>query len=355
MDDIKHKKIGILTFHRAHNYGAVLQCYALQEVLRALGYDAYVTDYRQPAIEGAYGYLNLKYFCKKLIHPRGMYHYFKRIAARMTHPNVFKDFRDNFFRRASLREKMDIYMIGSDQLWNTAITEGVDHYYTGRFRKSKEQRIYTYAVSGNLCNMQLTGDAELQKCCENIDVLSFREKSLSDYIQTKTGRTVRTDLDPTLLSDVSLWNKMTTDEFKGEHYVFLYQLRTPQDDSKAIERMAESLAQKAGCKVVKVKASETLKYSPQQFLSLVRSSQYVVTNSFHGTVFSLIFGRPLYSVRMRDGGGDNRYVNLLQALGAENLLVEVGEDLPLSGHDTDNIQPRLKELRVDSLSYLSQL
>ena len=68
-------KIGILTFHRAHNYGAVLQCYALQEILQRLGYDVYVIDYRQPTLEYAYKYWNFRTILESLRSPKLLFKY----------------------------------------------------------------------------------------------------------------------------------------------------------------------------------------------------------------------------------------------------------------------------------------
>lgn len=88
-------KIGILTFHRAHNYGAVLQCYALQQRLKMAGYDVSVIDYRQPAIERAYKCFDVLYLLKNAFHLKKVYTYLKEFGNRRQTSVVFEDFSLN--------------------------------------------------------------------------------------------------------------------------------------------------------------------------------------------------------------------------------------------------------------------
>lgn len=115
-------KIGILTFHRAHNYGAVLQCYALQQRLKMAGYDVSVIDYRQPAIERAYKCFDVLYLLKNVFHLKKVYTYLKEFGNRKQTSVVFEDFSSLFTKTeacsaSSLPQNFDAYIIGSDQLW----------------------------------------------------------------------------------------------------------------------------------------------------------------------------------------------------------------------------------------------
>ena len=135
-------KVGIITFHRAWNYGAVLQCYALQQAIKDLGHDVMVIDYRQPAIEKCYQAFSLKGSIKALLKP-GKYSeqgflYRNRIR------KEFTEFRDRFFdltapcTQSSIPDDFDVYIIGSDQLWVPNWTGGYfDEVYFGNFKRTK--------------------------------------------------------------------------------------------------------------------------------------------------------------------------------------------------------------------------
>lgn len=351
-------EIGIITFHRAHNYGAVLQCYALQEVLKGLGYDVCVIDYYQPATENAYKVMSWHALWYYKIHPRDLFRYLRKWPMRIERDKKFAEFRNKFFCLSPACfsnqdvPSMDCYVIGSDQLWNTRITNGYDSVFLGDFKRPANSRMVTYAVSGNMATLNAFTDEQLNKYTHLFDTLSLREKNMAESITQRTGLTTRVDLDPTLLTDRKLWEHMTTDEFKDKRYVLMYQIRRPIGDVNLLNRKAKQLAKQMNCKVIDLTDMTT--YSPSQFVSLFKYAQCVITSSFHATVFALIFERPLYSVLLHDGH-DGRYENLLHQLGAEKLLVETNFDPTPFEFDYTEVRKRLLELRKDSLQYLANL
>ena len=142
-------RIGILTFHRAHNYGAVLQCYALQKVLATMGHDAVVIDYRQPYVESQYASFNWQYFLDQLVNFRllTMLRYFAKVRKNVIRAAVFRRFRN---RHLSVSSKCgsgqiplyDCYVIGSDQVWSLHCTKYADDVYI--FGQNSSSRILLF-------------------------------------------------------------------------------------------------------------------------------------------------------------------------------------------------------------------
>lgn len=351
-------KIGILTFHRAHNYGAVLQCYALQEILRQIGHDTYVIDYYQPAIERSYKVFRWSTFRGNLIRPRNMCQYLTTLPMLIEREKKFTAFRNHYFHLSAACYNrtdipaMDAYIIGSDQLWNLYITAGIDNVFLGDFERPKDSRLISYAISGNLKALSLFTDEQLKRYASTFDVLSLREEPMAKNVAQRTGLDTRVDLDPTLLADRSLWAEMTDDEFKNQRYVLMYQIRRPKDDPDLLNRKAKQLAKRMSCKVIDM--TNTITYSPSQFVSLFKYARCVITSSFHATVFALIFERPLYSVLLHDGS-DDRYERLLRTLNAEKLLAETDFDPQPFEFDYTKVSENLKKLRWDSLQYLQNV
>ena len=162
-------KIGILTFHLAHNYGAVLQCYALQEALRQLGHEVRVINYRQPYIKGIYGIFNVRYFFSLLGHLRlkTLLYYLKHLGRRVKRTRLYHSFRHTYWQETpscSSRNipPMDAYVIGSDQVWSLHCTQFMDQVYWGQFSRPRQSRIIGYAISATLDSLSQIGEKEIR-------------------------------------------------------------------------------------------------------------------------------------------------------------------------------------------------
>ena len=342
-------KIGILTFHRAHNYGAVLQCYALQERLKMAGYDVSVIDYRQPAIERAYKCFDVLYLLKNVFHLKKVYTYLKEFGNRRQTSVVFEDFSSLFTKTeacsaSSLPKNFDAYIIGSDQLWVPKWTGGeLDKVYSGRFVRNETSKLYSYAISINETSINSVSAQHWLEIANNFSVLSFREESMAQQMSTIIHREIRTDIDPTLLLNSEQWSKITNDSWKNEKYLLVYHLPGRFNGMNNEEFMAkvDKIANRMQCKVISL---YPMKYSLSDFVSLFKYASGVITSSFHATVFSLIFEKPLMSIVL-DDGLDNRYVSLLEKVHASNALV--GKDM------NDGVFPSLQydDIRKYVISY----
>lgn len=357
------KKAGILTFHRALNYGAVLQAYALEKTLKSIGFDACVIDYRQWSIEGLHFWrwmLKVKHLIHLVLRLKP-WRYFTELHAIAHNAPIFNGFvKRNLtvsakcFRKNGIPQDIDLYVIGSDQLWNRKITSNkFDDVYMGAFPHPSSSKIITYAVSADV-NSISDGAECLSEKINGISEVSIRESSLAKIFQERTGLVVRQDVDPTLLAERSVWMPLLNNKFKNKDYVLVYEVRSKQGFQTKIMNLANRIANDNGWEVIRItqKFQESKMCAVEDFVSLFNDARFVLTSSFHGTAFSLIFHKPFYAYTLNDGS-DARYVDVLKALGLSSRLKPIEDDVvDLSPVDYTEADQRWNELRKQSLDYL---
>lgn len=356
-------KIGILTVHRAYNYGSVLQCYALQEYLRSQGHDVWVVDYRQQWTEETYSTFSLSKISRIYVRPKALVRYvlktFHRYCLNRRRQAVFKNFCSHFrLTKAcgvdNIVPGFDCYIIGSDQLWSFACVGGEDPVYTGTFIHDKNSRIVGYALSSNFQSIQALGTNGLNRIISNFDKLSFREKSIISLINEYTGKTFQQVLDPTLLINEDMWFSFIEHSiWKGKKYIAVYQARGVYGDENFLIKKANTLCEQIEGKVIDM---SNMTYSVEDFLSIIKYAQYIITTSFHATVFSVIFETPCFAVRL-DDGYDCRYVDLLHSLGTEGEKEIVKKDFVPKPFNIDfkKMKNNLNTLRINSYEFLGNL
>lgn len=358
-------KIGILTFHCAHNYGAVLQTYALQEILKTMGHEVFIIDYRPKYIVDVYKIFNIRRFISK-----------SPITSLKKTLNEILNFRNRIFRyykfnrfiksyinlshERTVSNIYDAYIIGSDQVWNPDITGGVfDKVFFAEFNFSKEKkRILSYAASMEKVNLTENERNYLTSALLNFNSLGVRESSLKELLQPLTSKKIEVVLDPTLLLSAHYWNKLIHYKPKtGKKYVLVYHTRV----DKFTISVAKKIAQKIDAEIIEVFA--TIEYkcetslipdaSPEEFLGLIKYASYVVTTSFHGTAFSLVFGKSFYYIQLNDNK-DNRVISLLDQINASDRVINKNNlfDIESISIKENSFEDKLLNLRSKSLSYL---
>lgn len=345
-------KIGILTFHRAWNYGAVLQCYALQELLKDFGNDVAVINYKQPWTESICKIFDYKKLKKDVLHPRYFCNYIFQTGDRLCQKKIYKDFVSRYLNTThecdanNIPAEYDVYIIGSDQLWGLNCLGGkLDGVYMGDFTHREDAKVIGYAISSNKESLDTIGVDNIKKYAALFNSLSFREKTLSDYFEILTSIKVRVDLDPTLLSDSQMWDSLVDDKYSKQKYLVVYQVRR----SKDLLLKAKRIAKENNWKIVDM---SNMRYTVEAFVSLIKYAQCIITSSFHATVFSLIFRKRFYAVKLNDGL-DARYVDLLNSINAGEAIVDISFEPSLPPElDYDNIFLSLKKIRKPSIDYL---
>ncbi len=352
-------KIGILTFHRARNNGAFLQCYALQETLKKLGYEAFVIDYRQPAIEKSNTIFSYKKISESFSSLRGLCRYvlkdvvFKSIA--ISRWNRFRKKYLNLTTAVWKSNKMvqdfDVYLIGSDQLWNRYCTLDYDSVFFGNFLRKADSRVCGYAISTTVDDLKNMPLEELKKNCENFFSLSFRESKVCDYITSSCSIPTRLDIDPTLLLGETEWETFIQRRIVKKSYILTCFLGWNYNYNEVYCKL-NKIADKEKCIVVDISCAK----DPIEFLSLIKFAKKIYTTSFHGTVFSLIFKKNFYAISDNTGTNE-RYRFLLEQLDCLERFVPFSsiESLSLLPIDYNAVEKRLKIIREKSIDYLRNL
>ncbi len=248
---------------------------------------------------------------------------------------------------------MEAYVIGSDQVWNSSICDGLDPVFWGDFDHDQAAKVFSYAASTSVSNLRNQSHEIIQNLLQNFTAISVREKQTQDYINHNftLGRPAKLVLDPTLLASKSIWESLVKDCSIQDNYVLYFGARNSNKYPSVLLDKATSLAQQYGCKT---KCIDFDSDSPTDFVSKFKCARAIVTSSFHGVAFSLIFNRPLYAVKYGDEQ-DARYIEVLTSVGAEDMLVDLHQNVSIRDFDYTIVNNRISELRASSLEYLKQL
>lgn len=368
--------IGLLTFHWADDYGAMLQAYALKRVLAGLGGGAEVIPYAPYRLTGRYWWYMLRYRCAG-----GVWRVNWRESLRfwLRHPLPDGDFlrrrramarfrRRYLTRRRPVRraERLSLagyrcVFVGSDQVWNPKITLGLDPAYTGGLPGRGNCRLAAYGAS--LGGSRLPEeDQETFRLWVGaaFDGLSLREGSAVPFVQELLGRPAEAVLDPVLLLRRSEWDEIAAAP-KEEGHVLVYQT----EPDPALLEYARKTARTLGKPVVSVSFSRYEEapdwverrtgIGPAEFVGYIRGADCVVTNSFHGTVCSILYHKPFLTLPLRRSGEKNsRLEDLLAALGLESRLAagELQDQAVWEPVDWPEVERRLEGERARSLAFI---
>lgn len=356
-------KIGILTFHFARNYGAVLQAYGLQEVIKSMGHQACILDYQNAQII----YRNSPFSFQRFV--ENPLKYFERlvnvyIGYRLS-IKKFRNFREKFLnildlslsQESGINTDCDILVIGSDQVWNPFITGGPDPVYW--CMKKTAARVIAYAASsGDTAALETSAFNNLSEWLENFSAISVREGRLKQFIKKHYERNVNVVVDPTILAGRSVFEKITSKRVIEERYVLIYSVET----SPKLLEIARYVSKKRNAKMVAISPQvlsnklinrDVCYYNANvnEMLSLVKYAECIVALSFHGTVFSLLYEKDFYSVRGKDIG---RVEELLNKIGLQNRIVESIGDINADTINFSDINIKLANIRRQSNDWLKE-
>ncbi len=332
-------KIGILTFHRAHNYGALLQAYAMKTYLESQGHMVGFVDYMPKWHADEYRVWNKTAFRKKSFVDKikQLVLWILTFSRKTRRFNNFQNFITQYLQLPSkvqylqspilLQEQYDYIVVGSDQVWRNWIVSnryvGFDSIYYGENITPKSKYI-AYAASMGIVNYNAEEKKFLQRALHNFEKIAVREKTLQKELQT-FGFESTLVADPTFLLGKEQWNAiLPTKRYRKEKYVLFYHLL--EFDNARI--LAEKIAKQLNCKLLTIMAGvptfphqdEIQTAGPIDFLHLIRDAEFVVATSFHGTAFSVIFEKPFYTLGL--GKNADRVLSLLQQIGLKDRYVE---------------------------------
>ena len=364
------KKVIITTFFKSENYGAVLQAYSMQTVLKEKGYHVSFLNYRDLAIEDTYRIRFFKkdnpywflrnFFGTLLFYKKKKQRHlkFKQFLEERLH--VGKPLYDSVETIVRNPPDADIYITGSDQVWNSAITKGLSDIYTLNFGKNHIRRI-AYAASIGTGSLTFEEEKVLGEKLSVIDKISVREftakKLLSPCLPQKKICTV---LDPVLLRNPFKWAAEISDiPREKEKYILAYLLQ----DNEECKKTVDALAEKTGLKIIHFGKRQlyqnpsvsAYKRSPFEFVSLIQHAEYIVTTSFHGMAFSILFHKKFFVFPPSDVG--SRITDLLALLQIPERAFGSLKEFLSKGYtdeiDYQKVDMILEKERQKSLQWLS--
>ncbi len=354
-------KIGIVTFHRALNYGAVLQAYALQQYLAEIGIDSDVLDYRSSYIEHFYKPV-------KANPVRSTPAFLREILYRK--PNVkkrslFEDFISGNIKTSrvvsskeelqELQKDYDYIVAGSDQVWNHKWS-GFDKAFFLDF--CPDYKKFSYAASFGFDKIPSGVVDEYKELLNSFRGFSLRESSgkrIVDDLLSQNESIV--SIDPTCLIGADKWRSVAKAP-EDSSYVLMYTL----EKSQGLTDYAKKLAEKHNLKVIqivdaikKIDGIETRGFmSPAEFVGYFMNADYVVTNSFHGLMFSVIFNKQFYlGLQKRQGAPNARLVDFVNDFGLESRVLDDEFKYFEAEIDFSSVEAVMEAKRAESYKYLT--
>jgi hypothetical protein len=356
------KKIGILTFHRALNYGALLQAYSLQRVLVDNGYDAELVDYRCKFIESYYVPLWKKIFISPkrflagiifngdILRRRDEFEEFTR-----TDITVSSNKYENLMDLSLIQDQYDYFITGSDQVWSP-VCAGFDKAYFLDFvvEKSKKK---SYAASFGVSLIPEEMKTEYRKLLKNFDRITVREEEGQRLVEQIIGIEPPLVVDPTLLLNKLEWLELCGDTLLSEKDFILVYLIT--EDSEVLS-FAKKLSEKTGKKIIYINDRIIKRFgmdnksnvSVKEWISYFMKADYVVTNSFHGVAFSVNFNKEFYVRYIPGAKVNSRISGILSRLNLEARIIPDSMDISTKKINYTNIEKDISVMRNDSKDVL---
>jgi hypothetical protein len=367
-------KIGIVTLALKTNYGGLLQAYALQTVLKGLGHDAVTFEYdnrlryRGPILK--YPLALLKRFIKKYVMGRGGYVFIEselnrryRMSSQYTEKFIINNITTRKVRSLNeLKEgEYDCFVVGSDQVWRPKYSFDLYNSYLKFAEKWSVTRM-AYAASFGTDEWEYTDEQTkiCQRLARKFSMVSVREASGIGLCRNHLGMDAVHVLDPTMLLNredyIKLFKNSDTPESPGNMLVYIL------DESHEKDEYVNAVAHAKGLKPFRVNSrvensnapvEERIQPPVEKWLRGFYDADFVITDSFHACVFSIIFNKPFIAIGNAKRGM-SRFNSLLSIFGLEDRLVTDLSVFPETTIDFDKVNERLASLRQKSFSFLKE-
>jgi len=396
VNDNHKKKVAIITmFYGSTNYGGVLQAYALYTVVKSFGFQCEIIRYAQSIVKENLKSVVVKKYKGKSISIKTFFEvlgdccryvkmintYFslkiykkyilnQKLKLRM---KAFSEFSRKHLETSQIYTKdtiknsnsvYDIFICGSDQIWN----KGFDSAYFLDFVSNDKPKIaYAPSISAN----QLTKEQinYMQPLLEKFTALSVREIEPQEILNKVIYKDVKWVLDPTILLSAEYWQSVSSPYPINQPYVLCYILGSRKDNWNYISQLIKimdlpvvTLPFVAGNTLVGISNGDIHIYDagPSEFLDLIRNAEYIITDSFHGSVFSILFEKKFIILKRNfettEVNADSRIATLLKLSGLENRMIHnnLNEDILLINENIDygEVLPKIQAMRDESLQFL---
>ena len=378
-------KIGIITlYYKNNNYGGVAQAYALNKYLTNLGFESELISYKLGGsklnlIDNNYNYKMIFSRCcnkakKTLKAPIEKLLEKKYIIKLRERENKLEEFRQqiphsklyNINNIGNIENRYDIFITGSDQTWNPGV---IDNAFVFSFLKNKHKKIFSYASSVAVTNASVRYINFMKDELEKYSFISVREEQSKKILQQTTNKKINWVIDPTLLLERNDWEKITGKRIVKEKYILCYML----GDSIKQREVIKKFAKKMGLKLVTIPyivngnkfkfKLEDFKFGNEQmidisfndFLSLIKYADYVITDSFHAVCFSYIYKKEFYVFEKKTlVSTSSRIYSLLKLFGTTNRIVNKSVRIQQNKLEYDKIDKNIHDFIEESKEYINE-
>lgn len=385
------KDVGIITlYHNSNNYGGILQAYALQKIIEQKGLNSEIIDYDfdtsiikdKRKIEGK----NFRWIISRIARiPQKIYkklvieqyekrrylsikkdilernEKIKRFRDSIKHSNVY-----SFQNINQIANEYKYFISGSDQIWKPGV---VDDCFTFNFIQDTKEKVFaSYASSISVDKINHYYIEYMKKSLEKYDYISVREENTKRLLEDGIEKKVEIVLDPTLLIENDIWDKMCQEPLINEEYIFCYLL----GENKMHRKQIKKFAQRNHLKIAAINHIGNLKYNYkkcdedfadydctnvgiEEFLGLIKCAKYVLTDSFHACIFSYLFKKDFY-VLSRDrkdslNSTNSRIYSLLECMNLKERYINlIPENMEKICYET--LKNKVEELKIFSKQYI---
>ncbi len=326
-------KIGILTYHRSRNYGALLQAKALQEFVSSLGHEVYLIDYWPDYHDQMYKPFSWHLFRQFSIKDKFVYIRKFLFTGYRTYKRQKKTEKYvNRFLSTTTDRRFDIVLYGSDQIWRKQHRPECEGFNPVYFGEGYVETSHKIAYAASMGKIELDNDEDkafVKEHLKNFEAISIRENDLIERLESEFGVRYQLVSDPVILLNKEQWLQHVDESIiPTDKYIFYYNLQ----QLSSTDKIVDELVRQTGYKVVEFRGHiPYLHYGrryrvtadAQEFISLLSGAEYVVSSSFHGLALSIILEKQFYTVSKIARAG--RVVTLLTELGLTERFVNANE------------------------------
>lgn len=310
------KKVGILTYHHAINYGATLQGYALWQTVKKLGYDVEFIDYRP--VKAIKSYFLNRYLISNLIKSvkieNFLHHHAKQGTIKAYTSSKLKENKLNY----------DIVIVGSDEVWNINSIRGFDTSYFLEFIRNQKTIKMSYAASFGSTKTLGKHTEHISHLLNQFDSISVRDSNSLNLVRNECNCEATKVLDPTFLADYS---DIISENNHQEEYLLVYAFNLSLEEENIIKFLSENKS----LKIIsigyynKIAHKNLVNVSTEEWLGYFKGASYIVSSFFHGTIFSIIFAKPFTTLSR--GDKSIKVTDLLRDLGLEKCIFSAKLDI----------------------------
>ncbi|MBQ3417902.1 MAG: polysaccharide pyruvyl transferase family protein [Ruminococcus sp.] len=350
-------KIGIMTYHRAENYGSVLQAYALSTTIKKLGHDPEIIDYHSEAQDKMFQLYNGSHSLGGTLRNLLAFVYQKKLKAKK---ESFSSFlknrvqlsRDDYNDRSDLsvlNSEYDFFICGSDQVWNTACTDYTDAYLLDF--AEKKQCCMSFAASIGVSRIKPEEEEKFKTSISGFKYISVRERTAKECLERILERKVDVVPDPVVLLSKEEWDDLAADN-RFSDYILCYFI----GDAPRMREFAKRMHKLSGLPLVftnfSLRDTATAGYKaydtgPQEFISLIKNAKYICTDSFHAVLFSLIYHKNFWVfTKLNKGSSRSRIDDIAFRVSLTDRVLNTDKELPddpLCDIDYTGVDPIVEE------------